>query len=197
MSRDAIAGVGETLVELLKGGVDSMEDEKIVLMSPADAEGKDFRITLFLYSVVEFPEMKNEPPLATGAGQVRRPPLKLNLHYLLTSHPAPPGGHNEAVEAHRVLGRAMQIFYDNGILTGSVLHGELSPDEELRLTLNPITVEDLTRIWSVFPNSGYHPSVSYLVSPVRIDSERSVGVGRVRERRFEGDQLARVGGGPR
>ena len=55
----------------------------------------------------------------------------------------------------------MRVFYDNGILAGTVLKGSLAgTGAELRLTLNPMSVEDMSRIWSVFPNSNYRPSVT-------------------------------------
>lgn len=196
MSEHAIADVGDTLVTLLRNGITNLDPDQIALMSPADAQGNSrIRLTLFLYSVVEFPAMKNEPALVTSPTAIRRPPLHLELYYLLTSYPGTGSAHENTLEAHRILGRAMQIYYDNGILAGSILQGNLPPDHELRLTLNPITVEDLTRIWSVFPNSGYHPSVSYLVSPATIDSRRFVGAPRVVDKRVAADHLVPTGGG--
>lgn len=191
MSGNVIGDVGDTLVQLLRDGITGLQNDQIVLLSPADAEGNNrIRLTLFLYSVVEYPEMKNESPLVASATESRPAPLSLELYYLLTAYPGNANDpHTNTVEAHHVLGRAMQIFYDNGILTGSVLRGSLLHDEELRVTLNPITVEDLTRIWSVFPNTVFHPSASYLVTPARIDSERSLVTRRVTQKRAELDHI--------
>ena len=73
------------------------------------------------------------------------------------------------------LSRAMRVFYDNGVLQGSLLRSDdpskgLTEDSILRLTLNPISMEDMTRIWSVFPDTPYEISVTYLVTPVPIES---------------------------
>ena len=84
----------------------------------------------------------------------------------------------------------MRIFYDNGILAGSRLQGELAAsDQPLRVTLNPISLEDLTRIWSIFPDSGYRSSVCYLVTPARIDSEDVKDTQRVIDKELDHDQI--------
>ena len=86
----------------------------------------------------------------------------------------------------------MRVFFDNGCLTGSLLRGDLPRNEELRLTLQPITIEDLTRIWSVFPETALEPSVSYLVTPVRIRSDRTRGGERVVSRRIDSDHIVPI-----
>jgi Zn-dependent protease len=66
-----------------------------------------------------------------------------------------------------------------------------------RVTLNPITMEDMTRIWSVFPDTPYEISVSYLVTPVAIDSAREdIGapvVDQVHEQGQRGAELTAAG----
>jgi hypothetical protein len=108
----------------------------------------------------------------------RTAPLTVDLYYLLTAHPVP-----DLLGAHRALSRAMRVFYDHGILRGSLLRCEptndapskgLTEDSVLRVTLNPITMEDMTRIWSVFPDTPYEISVTYLVTPVPIESARTL-----------------------
>jgi hypothetical protein len=179
----AIRDVGETLVDLLRdslGGIFAAP-EQIVLLSPVEAKIGGVRLTLFLYSVAPAAELRNEleiPGLLNGDEAVSEP---LDLYYLLTAF-APPEGDDpteRTLDSHLLLGAAMRVFFDNGTLTGSVLRGELPRDEELRLTLQPMTVEDLTRIWSVFPESVLHASASYLVTPVRLRSTRTRGGRRV------------------
>jgi hypothetical protein len=96
------------------------------------------------------------------------------------------------LDAQLLLGQAMRVFFDNGILTGSLLEGDLPRDEELRLSLQPITIEDLTRIWSVFPETALQPSVSYLVTPVRIRSNRTRGGAPVVSRRLDTDHAVPI-----
>jgi len=96
----------------------------------------------------------------------------------------------------------MRVFYDNGILQGSLLRADdpstgLTEESILRVTLNPITMEDMTRIWSVFPDTPYEISVSYLVTPIAIDSSREdIGapvVDQVHEQGQRGAELTAAG----
>jgi len=162
------------------------------LLSPSDATGKDVRLALYLYSVIETPSLKNEPMQFVNSKEARRPPLILDLYFMLTCYPKLGEGDfdKRSQEDRQVLGRAMRVFYDNGILKGSLLQGDLADtDEELRLSLNPINLEDLTRIWSVFPDTPYRTSVSYLVTPTRVQSLRTAGLQRVVSKEAEYSEM--------
>jgi hypothetical protein len=170
---ETIRDVSRTLLDLLKNSLPDIED-RISLVSPKNA-GNNL-LTLFLYKVTENPDLKNAQhvlvPQANGSVVEQRAPLALDTYYLLTAHaPDQP----DLLEAHRALSRAMRVFYDNGILHGSLLRAEnpstgLTERSILRVTLNPISMEDMTRIWSVFPDTPFEISVTYLVTPVAIDS---------------------------
>lgn len=204
MSDTAIADVGRSLVELLRVGLGFPEDTNdVTLASPAEVE-EGSRVSLFLYSVIENPDLKNaprqivdpnkknEPRQVIDPKKLYYPPLSLNLYYLLTAYASQDivGLTAQILEAHEILGKAMRILYDNGIITGTKLRGSLATRNiELRMTLNPITVEDLTRIWSVFPEENYRTSVSYLVTPVPIDSQRDVTAQRVVSKQADHDQM--------
>jgi hypothetical protein len=71
----------------------------------------------------------------------------------------------------------------------------LTSDAVLRVTLNPISMEDMTRIWSVFPDTQYELSVTYLVTPVPIESARTLGSAPVVDQIHDQGHLdaARVG----
>lgn len=165
----AIRDVGETLLELLRSNLNLQPDE-IALLSPAEAQQHGVRLTLFLYSIAPVAELRNdmEIPGMPGQGDVISQPL--DLYYLLTSFTPAQGQSlsDRALDSHLVLGNAMRVFFQNGTLSGSILRGSLPRDEELRLSLQPITVEDLTRIWEVFPENVLQASASYLVTPVRL-----------------------------
>lgn len=169
-----IRDVSQTLLDLLRS---NLTDLNIDLQSPK-VPGAN-RLTLFLYKVIENPYLKNREQQVLTASNTGRlieaqPPLTVDLYYLLTAHTL--SGFN-LLEAHRALSRAMRVFYDNSILRGSLLRAEdpqhgLTDDSVLRITLNPMTMEDMTRIWSVFPDTPYEISVAYLVTPVEIESAR-------------------------
>ncbi len=177
-----INAVGETLRQVLLSemkndtaaygptGIIKSEDQ-VTLDHPYkllgdSGEPKNNSLSLFLYRVMENPDLKNQRPIASGASTYAYPPLELNLHYLITPLT------NSADNNHRLLGKAMQIFFDAPILKGSALQSELKGStDELRLILNPVSLEDVTKLWSAFMRP-YQLSVAYEVKVLAIDSLR-------------------------
>ena len=189
----AIRDVGETLIALLKNDpIVTVPDTEIALVSPA--EPGTARLTLFLYSISPAAEYRNECEIAGNAIDDEPVSLPLNLYYLLTAFSPPQDPTLRSLESQLILGQAMRVFFDNGCLHGSLLHGDLPREEEqaLRLSLQPMTIEDLTRIWSVFPDTALQPSVSYLVTPVRVRSDRTRGGARIVSRRIDADHVAPI-----
>ncbi len=204
MKNTAIADVGETLVSLLRKEITAANrlnevvgvDEKDIVLLPPDAHERhaNIRLSLFPYAVIESPYLKNEPLKPMNAASLQLPPLSLDVYFLLSAHIATGGDSDaemkNALASDRLLGRAMQIFYDNGVISGSKLKGNLAGEDlELRVTLNPVTVEDLTRIWSVFPNLPFRMSICYAVTPVQIESGRSQQVSRVADKTVGQDEM--------
>lgn len=196
---ETLRDVSRTLLDLLKTNLTDVAG-RIALASPKSAGAN--LLTLFLYKVTENPDLKNAERLVSqpnGSLVERRAPLSLDAYYLLTAHAGEPP---DPLEAHRALSRAMRVFYDNGILQGSLLRADdpstgLTADSVLRVTLNPITMEDMTRIWSVFPDMPYEISVTYFVTPVAIDSAREETgapvVDQIHEQGHRGAELSGVG----
>jgi hypothetical protein len=136
-------------------------------------------LSIYLYRVIENGDMKNRSLDLREKNMLEYPPLSLNLFYLITPLT------DKVNTDHLLLGRTMQILYDNAIVKGSNLRGDLADTtEELRVILNPISIEDITRIWSGFMRP-YRLSVSYEVKVVYIDSERQKGAEPVRRKRLE------------
>lgn len=135
MSIEAIHDVSMTLVSLLNRQISQGSpvtvDADIVIASPTDVPENLSKtaVALYLYSIIENPELKNEERLRVNHTQSRRAPLSLDLYYMLTVYPAMTTGveaqHDHNLDAHRTLSRAMRVLYDNGILDGSVLRGSL------------------------------------------------------------------------
>jgi hypothetical protein len=189
----AIRDVSETLVELLRNDpIFTIPPAQIALLSPAQANASGVRLSLFLYSIAPAAELRNELEIPGNTSDDEAVSLPLNLHYLLTAFSPPQDPTNQSLDSHLLLGQAMRVFFDNGILTGSQLRGDLPRDEELRLTLQPITIEDLTRLWSVFPETSLQPSVSYLVTPARLRSRRTRGGARVVSRQVDSDHVVPI-----
>lgn len=186
-SHTAIADVGDTLVSILRdrmGDFIDIDDGDIALASPDQVEpGDDFRLTIFLYDVTENEHLKNESR-PTDVGKRNGSPLVLDLYYLLTAHPSKSGGDKrttKTIEQHQVLGAAMQILQDDAIITGSDLKGTLAGGDSLHVSIDSTSGERVTNIWSTFPETPYRPSVTYVVTPVTIESTREEEIQRVHE----------------
>lgn len=191
-SSTAIGDVGESLVDLLKDRMTDLNlgdlDDKVALASPNDVgdggAGKDLVLSLFLYRVEENAHAKNATPASSSVDDLETSTLTLDLYYLLTAYPTESvsGLSAESAGQHRVLGRAMQVFYDNPVLRGSDLRGSLVGEAEVSISQYPEPADGVVSIWNTFQDQPYQPSVAYLASPVEIDSTRETERQRVVER---------------
>jgi hypothetical protein len=140
-------------------------------------------LSIFLYRVVENGDIKNRQLQPVNPNTLRYPPLCLNLFYLITPLT------NSTENDHKLLGKTMQVIYDGASLKGSALQGVLKNSaEELRLILNPMNVEDNSKLWTAFMRP-FRLSLSYEVKVVFIDSEREVIGEPVLNKKMESSQF--------
>jgi hypothetical protein len=116
--------------------------------------------------VVEDAYTKNQFPVSGNGGRLRKPPLTLDLFYLVTPLVGSPR------EQQIVLGKVMQVLYDRAILSGADLIGSLAgAAEEVRVILNPVSLEETTRVWQALEMS-YRLSVCYVARVAMVSSRR-------------------------
>jgi hypothetical protein len=188
---NVLAAVDDTLSTLLWSNMqhDSViraiipSDDRITRESPyvllEDEADEENYLSNFLYRIIEDGNMKNRPLQPRTVGLLEYPPLSLDLFYLMTPLT------NSDENNHRLLGKAMQVFYDHAIVQGPALQGVLRDTaEELRIILNPLTLEDMMRLWGGLMTA-YRLSVAYEVKVIYIDSERETEAERVRRKRLE------------
>jgi hypothetical protein len=146
-------------------------------------------LSLWLYRVTENEFMVNDPPEPAGPGELRRAPLVLNLHYLVTPLTAQADDARDVVNDHLLLGKTMQTLHDNGIVPLRDPGRELA--EELRILLSRVSLEEVSRIWEALMEP-YRLSVCYEVRVMRIASTVVEGVTRIegRDTRFSDDPAA-------
>jgi hypothetical protein len=120
-------------------------------------------LTLYLYRVTVNEHLRNTVR-ATHPSDAR-PPLALDLHYLLTVWG------DDAMAEHRVLAWAMRQLYLHPVLDVSSLSPEAGWDKGDMVQLIPaeLSTEDLMRIWDAL-EPGYRLSVSYIARMVPIDA---------------------------
>jgi hypothetical protein len=105
--------------------------------------------------------------IPAGPARQQYPPLSLNLYYLLT--PVSQMPEDNLV----ILGRSMQVLAANTSIRANFLDSWLRPESpEVRVIINPVSLEELTRVWNAF-NEAYRLSICYIVQVVSIDSART------------------------
>lgn len=196
--------VGEILKELLRANLSDTFSgsftslDSVTLISPKELEGEaSDRLSIFLYQIVENAYMKNQPMERIDSGQLRYPSLSLNLYYLLTPYAGEETGAISGWDIHTILGRAMQILADHASLEGPALRdilGQINQGdyfdkiEQIRVILNSLSLDDLTKIWNSLDTS-LRLSVCYEVRVIMIESERKKEVQRILEKNTDYYQI--------
>lgn len=179
MRHTAIAETGSAIVELLRKHMVPevvLNADHIGLCSPA--EKGDLVLGVCLYDIRRCEEIMSHAMVMIDPAKQKYPSEFLNLYYMLTAYSNGDLKYRAEEEA-RILGKAMQVLNDYGVLE-QMPQGVGLPDGETIPTaefLN-LTMEDKIRIWNV-PNTAYKPSVFYKVGPIEIESERTRSVQRV------------------
>ena len=177
----AIAAVTATMSYLLDSyGV-------AVSTRPPDSQSDTgARINIFLYQVAPNTGYRNKDlPARNFAGVlVRKQQLGLALHYLLTAY----GNNDDELSAQLTLAEALRVLHENPILTRDLVTeavndadikadltdietSDLAEQVELvKLSMQSLSLEDLTKIWSSFFKTGsYRISVVFKATVVLLD----------------------------
>lgn len=180
----AIAAVSRSLRTLLQ---DRMQSGAAVTIAPPDQTVSGFdgaRVNLYLIQVLENAALKNDQGALRGhPGSYGRPPLSLNLRYMLTSHSDAENQPDSDLTAQEILGDAMQVLHEFGNRIDTLTQITLAPPalnepildpvlteefERIKVTLHPVTIEDVTKIWSALSAENFRRSVVYEVTVVQI-----------------------------
>jgi|GEM_PF-1191212 len=179
-SRTVIRDVSASLKALIKANVpELMDDSYISFGSPSDIDSSNIILSMCLYYLTESPSMRNSEREAVGdTDQFYSPPAYLDLYYLMT-----PYAKDRDTEL-LILGKLFQLFHDHAVLSGDDLKGNLAAcgNEKIKITYNNLTLQEIKQLWEVFPGKPAKLSLSYLVSPVRLPSEKVFTIPRVLEK---------------
>lgn len=185
----AIATVTATLSEIVEAAARAAVDNAAVNVTTdrPQANGAQPRgINLFMYQVTPNAALNNaDLPTRRGDGSVvQRPCVALDLNYLITFH-----GNDADLEAQRMMGGVVSALNSRPVLSReriqSTIDAALTSDpqhylggsnlpeqvELVRLTPLPISLEELSKLWSVFIQTPYQLSVTYEASVVLIESD--------------------------
>jgi hypothetical protein len=131
----------------------------------------DPRVNVFLYQAEIDPALRNTDPVSTIPGERGQPALPLILHYLITPY-AP---NADDVQAHRLLGGALQALHSHQVLTATDLadnapYSDISRQvESVRVSWQPLEEKDIYSLWSTF-QAPYRLSAAFELRVVFIDS---------------------------
>ena len=124
-------------------------------------------LTLYLFHIVPNRDMRNAAYVAPARGSGADDPLvegraiPLDLRYLITANRVTGDGDQADPNELTALGQAVARLVDQPTLTGGGLGEQI-----VRITPEPYPMEEVSRIWGLFPGVAYRTSMVYLASPV-------------------------------
>lgn len=170
-----ISDVSQTLINALDTALGSLFPPPAPQAILHDLQGtiatNPATLAVMLYELTEDASTRNRPMQRTATPVqtvLRKPPMTLILRYMIV----PFAG--DRLTEQRMLGRAMQVLYDNAILSGPDLRGSPAPGgllgaaDILAVTLDPLNVEERTRVWNAIQKP-YRLSLCYQVRVANID----------------------------
>lgn len=182
----AIATVTASLRRTLEAALNiDVPGAKVSMFRPADTDVTDKGINIYLYQVTPNASMCNiDMPNRSSEGRlVQRPQVALDLHYLLTFY-----GDDSKLETQRLVGSAVRTLHARPVLTRQMIKDTIIDPlyntflnnsnladafETIKLTPVHLSLEELSKLWSVFFQTPYHLSVAYTATVVLIESKES------------------------
>lgn len=179
----AIATVTRTLAQIVRTAVQSVVPGSDVLTVRPDAAALDQpRARLFLYQVSPSAFLRNNdlPTRAANGSLTNRPTAALDLHYLLAFY-----GNETELEPQRMLGAAVRDIHAQPVLLRQMIQDAIAAApflalsnltdavEQIKFTPLSLSLEELSKLWSVFFQAPYALSVAYQGTVVLIESEEN------------------------
>jgi hypothetical protein len=181
----AIATVTTVLRYTLQDAVTSVASASVTTDSPTAHTTTSAAVNVFLYSVAANAALRNAdlPTRRSDGGLAQRPQAALDLRYLLSFY-----GKDSELEPQRLLGKVTAVLHAHPVITQQAIRNTLAklattpPDylagsdladavETVRLMPLQLSVDELSRLWSMFPQTPYALSVAYGASVVLIELE--------------------------
>ena len=194
MNADGILRVTKALSDRLSQALTDAGMPGSVFVGPLDdPDATGAALVLFLYRILPSASLRNREhrvPSSTPPPVVNvfRNALPLDLYYLVTVGTTQ--GPSEETPLHW-LGVAIQALQANPDVTGAAVN-----HETVHVSIEPLTTEEASRIWALFPNANYRTSIAYLATPVWIDPLQlePVAGAVVEDRLLEGQKVEKIEG---
>lgn len=195
MSADAIDLITAAIRNRLEAAVGIGVGQ--VYVGPPIAEQVDGRkLALFLFHVLPNQALRNATHYVSAPADPQDPYIEANaipvdLRYLVSVFRSTGAGNGGLADPDELLslGAAIQVLHAQPDIGSSEAAHQLA-----RITPEPYTMEDLSRVWGLLPQSSYRTSVVYLVSPVFISLDPQPTFARVTTRGYRQGQFVDSGG---
>lgn len=167
MSADAIFNVTAALTARLQNALVAAGIPGTVFVGPLDdPDSAGAPLILFLYRMMPNASLRNREHRVLDTATplqivVHRDSLPLDLYYLITVGTRP-GASEEPLL--RALGYAIRELQGAPDLTGATVN-----QETIHVSLEPLSTDEVSRVWNLFPAANYRTSIAYLATPVWID----------------------------
>ena len=181
----AVATVTATLQQVLQSAIGAdVPGAKATMVRP-DAPGHgvpEVGVNIFLYQIAPNPALRNaDLPTRTPDGKAsQRPVAALDLYYLMSFY-----GKEGQLEPQRVLGSVVRQLHSRPLLTRQMIRDTVTNPtysylaasnladavEPVRLTPMGLSLEELSKLWSVFFQTQYALSAAYRASFVLLEEE--------------------------
>lgn len=189
-----IAAVGKTITGALKDASVGTEFAglRFELFQAGDFKGTNpiqDGISLYLYRVAVNTSRRNMPPGVGPDGQRYRPPIPVDLYYMLT----PWGKYVE--NQHRLLGWVVREMQNIPVLPASLLNHYVAeadtfrPSETVEVILDAVSLQDMTNLLERL-DLQQHVSVCYVARTVLLESTVPIEEGApVQTRAFDYEKV--------
>jgi hypothetical protein len=180
-----IATVTATLSQMLQAAVGpDVPGATVTTLAPDEGGLPATGVNVFLYQVAPNASWGNgDLPTRRASGDlIQRPQAALNLYYLLTFY-----GAQIRLEPQRVLGSAVRAMHAQPILTRDLIRQTIAKPtfkflvdsnladsvELVKFTPLALSLEELSKLWSVYFQTKYSLSVAYQGTVVLIEGKES------------------------
>lgn len=188
----AVATVSAALQLHLTDAVTAAVGGSKVWVDRSDVKRQTPGVNIYLYRTSVDPIWRNQelPARREDASLRARPRAAANLHYLLTFH-----GKDDELVPQRLLGATLAALHTRPILGRDLIdqvvaeatdtppsHAYLATtdladaDDVVRISPDPLDLDELSKLWSVFFQSPYQLSTTYVASSVLLEEQEGTVV---------------------
>lgn len=166
MSADAFKNVTEILRQRILTALPELQPDEVHVGPLDDLKAQNALLVLFLYRVSINGDLRGAGHRLVSANPndaiiLYENAIPFDLHYLIS---ASPKRVDNDIEGLRHLGTAIQALNSAPHLTGGALLSDV-----VRLSFEVMSMEEMGRVWALFPAINYRTSVALLATPVWVD----------------------------